>query len=364
MVEFDQTQPLRPEPEVVRFHGSGSEYFQIWIVNLLLSILTLGIYSAWAKVRRLQYFYRCTELAGASFEYHGKPLTILKGRIVGLLLLLLYRFGFKISTAVGVLSLLLLAALLPILLRNSLRFRLYNSSYRGLRFRFTGSAAGAYGVFLGGAVGSVLSLYLLLPLFHKLLKEYQHDNSWYGRTRFNFNASVGQFYSIYGRGVLMFLGLLVLLLLLAGGAAFMFHGLMPPRVAGAKPDLHAMLAMLPFLMFLTFVVYLPVVFFLAAYFGARLQSLIWTHTRLGEHRFEYCLSARRLLWIYVSNFVGVVLSLGFYSPWAMVRLARYRAESMTLIPATPLAGIVADEQEQVGAIGEETASVFDIDISF
>lgn len=38
-----------------RFIGTGTQYFGIWIVNLLLSILTLGIYSAWAKVRRQQF---------------------------------------------------------------------------------------------------------------------------------------------------------------------------------------------------------------------------------------------------------------------------------------------------------------------
>jgi len=45
-----------------RFHGSGSEYFRIWLVNSILSLLTLGVYSAWAKVRRKRYFYGNTRL--------------------------------------------------------------------------------------------------------------------------------------------------------------------------------------------------------------------------------------------------------------------------------------------------------------
>src|SRR5688572_25368406 len=57
-----------PAPQHAQFTGTGREYFQIWIVNLLLTIVTLGIYSAWAKVRRLQYFYRHTRLAGAGFD--------------------------------------------------------------------------------------------------------------------------------------------------------------------------------------------------------------------------------------------------------------------------------------------------------
>ena len=73
------------EPQRAQFTGDGREYFQIWIVNLLLTVATLGVYSAWAKVRRLQYFHRHTRLAGAGFDYHGRPIAILKGRIVGLI---------------------------------------------------------------------------------------------------------------------------------------------------------------------------------------------------------------------------------------------------------------------------------------
>src|SRR5262245_10194931 len=75
----------RPTIHRFEFTGTGAEYFRIWIVNLLLTILTLGIFSAWAKVRRLRYFYGSTQLAGSSFEYHGEPLKILKGRLIALL---------------------------------------------------------------------------------------------------------------------------------------------------------------------------------------------------------------------------------------------------------------------------------------
>lgn len=75
-----------PQPATTRipfeFTGSGAEYFRIWVVNLLLSIVTLGVYSAWAKVRRKQYFYGNTVVGDASFDYLGDPLKILKGRLI------------------------------------------------------------------------------------------------------------------------------------------------------------------------------------------------------------------------------------------------------------------------------------------
>jgi uncharacterized membrane protein YjgN (DUF898 family) len=112
------------------------------------------------------------------------------------------------------------------------------------------------------------------------------------------------------------------------------------------------------------VFYAAVLLFLVPYFTARLQNLIWNHTRLGEHRFEYRLSALRLSGLFLGNLLGMICTLGLFWPWAMVRLARYRAECMTLLPASPLDAFVADQAEETGAAGEEFASVFDIDISF
>jgi hypothetical protein len=48
----------------------------------MLSIVTLGVYAAWAKVRTRQYFYANTRLGGHAFEYHGNPISILKGNLV------------------------------------------------------------------------------------------------------------------------------------------------------------------------------------------------------------------------------------------------------------------------------------------
>src|ERR1700761_2385520 len=79
------------------FQGSGGEYFKIWIVNLALSIITLGIFSAWAKVRTRRYFLGNTVLAGHSFDYHGQPLRILLGRIIALVLL----GGYSLSVNFG-----------------------------------------------------------------------------------------------------------------------------------------------------------------------------------------------------------------------------------------------------------------------
>jgi uncharacterized membrane protein YjgN (DUF898 family) len=79
------------------FRGSGGEYFRIWIVNLALTIVTLGIFSAWAKVRSRRYFYGNTFVADHAFDYHASPVRILIGRAIALVLLLAYTLTAPIS---------------------------------------------------------------------------------------------------------------------------------------------------------------------------------------------------------------------------------------------------------------------------
>ena len=85
----------------MRFEGSGGEYFKIWIVNLALSIVTLGIFSAWAKVRSKRYFYGNTYLGEHNFDYHAEPLRILLGRAVAVVVLLIYSLASTFFPLVG-----------------------------------------------------------------------------------------------------------------------------------------------------------------------------------------------------------------------------------------------------------------------
>src|SRR4051794_13663546 len=68
------------------FTGRASAYFRIWIVSLALSVVTLGVYSAWGKVRKKRYLYDHMRADGSGFEFRGSPLAILRGRAIALLL--------------------------------------------------------------------------------------------------------------------------------------------------------------------------------------------------------------------------------------------------------------------------------------
>jgi uncharacterized membrane protein YjgN (DUF898 family) len=349
--------PASHPPEQLHFTGSGGEYFGIWIVNLLLTIVTLGIYSAWAKVRRLKYFYRHTEIAGSSFDFHGSPVRILIGRAIALLMLFAYNYSVRLQSRLTLVILVVLAVVMPWLLRNSLRFRLYNTSWRGTRFHFRGTTAGAYRVFLLNGFLTLITLYLMAPFTHQRLKAYQHDNTWFGRTQCSFHARVGQFYLIY---------LLVLLTLVVFGLMFAFSGIGGAFAALSQAGKHGG-RVNPAELFRALAIFYGAAIVLGVSIGpafhALITNLIWNNTRLGEHRIECNMSPLTLIWITVSNFVLVLLTLGLFIPWAMVRLTKFQLESVRLLPAGDLQEFVAAEPERLGAVGEEAATAFDFDIS-
>ena len=346
--------PMHTPQQRFHFSGTGSAYFRIWIVNLVLTILSLGIYSAWAKVRRMQYFYRNTSLNESSFDYHGTPVAILKGRVIGIGLFAAYYTALKFMPLLGLAVGVVIALFMPLLLIASFRFRLYNSSYRGLRFGFTGSIKSAYITFLLLPLGTLFTLYLLAPFTHQRIKSYQHGNSRFGQTPFSFDAEVGGFYKIYFFALIQFFLIIVLLALVAYGV---LQGSMA-NMANLSKEAFVGLAVAAYLLLIV------ATLLIVPYFISRIQNLSWNHTALAGHRFSSTLSARGVAWIMFSNLILIVVSLGLFKPFADIRMARYRIEHMALLPMGDIEEFIASEQQQIGATGTETAEVFDVDIGF
>src|SRR4051812_35178889 len=146
---FEAAEDPSPSSQRFEFSATGGEYFRIWIVNLLLTILTLGIYSAWAKVRKLRYFYGSTKLAGSSFEYHGKPIQILKGRMIASVFIVPYLVLHSLKPLYAIPFIVLFVLATPFLVVKSRRFQSRMTSWRNIRFGFIGTYGEAAKVYLG-----------------------------------------------------------------------------------------------------------------------------------------------------------------------------------------------------------------------
>ncbi len=75
-----RVEDVSPHGRHLEFTGTGAEYFRLWVVNAALTLLTLGIYSAWAKVRKVGYFARNTRAFGDPLHFTANPWAILRGR--------------------------------------------------------------------------------------------------------------------------------------------------------------------------------------------------------------------------------------------------------------------------------------------
>ncbi len=347
--------------EGLSFTGDGGEYFRIWVVNLVLSVVTLGIYSAWAKVRRLRYFYNHTQLAGSSFDYHGDPIAILKGRLLAAALIAALYFS-----GAGVFLVFLLATLvaLPWLIRSAMRFRLRNSSWRSVRFSFHGRLGAAYFIFLllfplAAVIG------LLWPSFRREFKAWQVGNSRFGRSNFAFSATTGDFWGVAFKIGLMAVPAFVLLGVVAVGIEPLVATVLGAAGDLVPPELLVKENLATLTLFAGFAMFFP---FLLGVQQALTQNLAWNHTTLGPHRFASRLGILRMVGLHVTNTVLIILTLGLFTPWAKVRVARERIGALELLPAESLDEFVGEQSAAEAAGGDEIADslddVLDLDLSW
>src|SRR5215467_5894425 len=166
----------------IEFTASTGEYFRIWIVNLALTVLTLGIYSAWAKVRKRRYFYGHTRIDGEGFEYRANPIAILKGRLIAVALFAaFYAVSHYAPLWIFPLYLLLLIAG-PWLVVRSLAFNAYNTAWRNVRLSFSGTYKQCVKLVLGYALLSIVTLGLAYPFMRRRLMEFAVLHHSYGTT--------------------------------------------------------------------------------------------------------------------------------------------------------------------------------------
>jgi uncharacterized membrane protein YjgN (DUF898 family) len=340
---------MTAEERVVRpeFTGSAAEYFRIWIVNLFFTMITLGIYSPWAKVRKKRYFYGSTRLDGDTFDYFGSPKQILKGRIVAFVIFVTYAFCAELLPgsqyafwAIGFL-------VFPWLVVRALGFNARNSAWRGLRFGFEATAKQAAGIYMLRFLAVILTAGIAWPWFVARQKEFVVSHHAFGMTQLRCELSVRAFFGIYFRG-----GLIVLAVVVPLGAAFFF--------TMSKMRLGGELFWLPITLFTVGIYASYAVAY--AYVQARTTNLIWNGTTGAGVRFSSSLGAMKLAKIYVGNIVAAAASLGLLIPWGAVRALRYRLECFQMIVEEELTREANPALAQVGATGQELGDFFNMDI--
>ncbi|OPY01831.1 MAG: Inner membrane protein YjgN [Syntrophorhabdus sp. PtaB.Bin047] len=336
-----------------RFTGTAGEYFRIWIVNLFLTVITLGVYAAWAKVRTRRYIWANIDLAGHPFTFHGRPVAILRGNLIIAGLFIAYIAVDRFEPTVAGTLVIVFTFVFPFLVCKSLRFNAHNTSYRNIRFHFQGTLRESYETYLLFAGIVPFTLFIFFPAWQFYKKRFFLGNLAYGTTGSSFSGRKGPFYKAYFLavvlGVLVFIGLSSL-------AAFGAHRL------SAGPAVEWGPLKVLYSLFFTYILGATIVYSLHALVYSMTMNHCWARTRLGEVRFVSTLKARKLLFMRITNMAAIFCSLGLLIPWAKIRRTRYILENLAVVTACGLDRFAASDASETTAVGDAATDFVGIEI--
>jgi uncharacterized membrane protein YjgN (DUF898 family) len=271
-------------------------------------------------------------------------------------------------------------------LKSSMQFRLANTSWRGLRFRFKGSLGGAYramlplfvpGLVIVAALAAVdnpekpptwyvmvvgvvvLGMLVVGPWLWWNLKKYQHDHYALGGQQTRLDAGVGSFYTVFLKtfGVSLLAWLAIVVVIASVAVLGVIGGSLIGGEGGNKL-VAFMIGMLAFVIGMLAVQLLP-----RPYFTSRMQNLLWSRTASETLQFGSTLRFWPLFGLTVKNWLLIVLTLGLYWPFAAVAMARMRLEAVEVIASEDPDGLVQLAQGPEGeAAGDAAGDLFGLDI--
>ena len=310
--------PIPSAHHRLAFHGTGGTLFGLHVVNVLLTLVTLGIYYFWGKTRIRRYVFGQSEFDGDRFAYHGTARELVLGFakafvvfFVPIVLLTVVRDVLDVAATIkGAAALgisLLFLMFIPVAMVGARRYRLSRTSWRGIRFSFRGPAVEFVKIFIKGSFLVGLTFGLYYPFFVTRRQAFLISNSYFGNERFDFA----------GRGRDLF-----------------------------GPYVLAMLLTVPTFGLCWF------------WFAAHKRRFFWGHTAFGAARFSSSVTGGAVLGLWLVNAVLLVVTLGLAWPWVRVRNIRFAFRYLDLHGPLDLERI-HQQAQYASATGEGLAGFLD-----
>ncbi len=379
----------------VKFHGTGREYFSIWLTNILPTIITFGIYSAWATVRRRCYFYGNLEIAGDRFNYHGKAINILLRRIAVIVGLCIVFITMHYSESMGVLLYIFFIALIPFMIVRSWRYNALMSSFRGIHFNFHVSLGAAYwALLIAPVLLTVAFCIIIIPLFaagqffeksfavitpnlllvlmasaivsgvvSAMWNSLCVNNMAFGNVKFSATLSKKKFINLALISHLFFIpGIILVLALAACFFSTITHSVL---FYFSNADAVNLINILYLSLILPSCLIIAVSGLLVGvHFSVVTRNYTYNQTFLGKGiKFKSVMRAGYYIRLLLGYGLLIVFTLGLAIPFARVRLFRYLAESTFLEGDLTLAQLKDHNEDAEVAVAEGFTSILDIDIT-
>lgn len=345
------------------FWGQGQTLFGIFIVNTLYTLLTLGIYSFWGRVRIRQYLSSQTSLAKIRFSYHGTGMELLKGSLKALVIFgIPYIFLSFVpiiweqipSWIPNALAGLMVIFFIPVAVVGAQRYRLSRTAFGAIRFSFRGQVKTYRKIWFTGTFLTFMTAGVYYPFFENTRREFLTSRTYLGNRHFSYGGAGMDLLKIYGKAlVLIAVTALVTSLSLIGFSGIDFG-----------PDFQSSLTVWlleenqkPWLLTSLFI-NVAAVMWAWFYLQAAKQRYFWNHSTFGNAPFQFRASTWNLIELRVTNFLMLVLTFGLAWSWVQVRNLQFLYYHLEL--SGPL-DIHQIEQEALDAspTGEELAGYFD-----
>jgi uncharacterized membrane protein YjgN (DUF898 family) len=304
-----------------QFHGEGTDLFKIYIVNAILTLLTLGIYYPWAKASLKQYLYKETEFSGSRFQFHGTGKEMFMGMIKSFIIIVAILatgavLGYFVNPFVGLLVVyLILIAIIPFAIVSGLKYNLSRSSWRGIHFGYRGTAGDMAKEFYLGIFLTIITLGIYSAWYTVNLQKEIMSNSKFGDVEFEFTGN--------------------------GGDLFM------KMLVG----------------------YIATVFTLGIYsfwLRADIYNYFNYHTNIkhndSESRLDSTITGGGLFGLEIVNLLLIIVTLGIATPWVIVRSLKYVQDNLSVIGALDLASIKQTEMSYNDATGESLLDDLEISV--
>lgn len=385
----------------IKFTAKGNDYFKIWITNLALTIITLGIYYPWAKARQQRYFWAHTVVGDHALGFHGRAQSMFKGYAIAAFLSALYYGLSKISPEYGSAMLIILAIIYPVLFRASLRFLLLNTSWRGLRFKFKATVKQSYQYLSSSIVVSCLitliplvlvyvygelfdtvnndinwksytpalvsTLLLVIfgvPIAYFYIKKFQRDFYSFANIQTRLNANSWGFFKILIKTILFSIFISIIIGVI-GAILGLFFGIFSSIFANPYLKSTSFDIFIYLLIFSVFFIYFLYFIVVNSYFNSRIFNFFWGNIVSSNLTMNADLKLKPLIFLNSKNWILILLSLGLYYPFAKVASTRMQLESLSIQTSLDFDQLVSDASiENENNLGQAMTDLFDFDFGF
>lgn len=314
----------KPERHHFSYHGVGSDLAIVMLKNIILTIITFGIYSPWARTNTRRFFWSNTAFKGDRFTYTGTGKELFKGWIKVFGIFFLFAIGVQIlmlflpksfKPAAGLFMLPIYIYIFSIAIYSGLRYRALRTLWRQIRFNVVRNKELVREftlLFAKGSIFSGLTFGIYLPYFTNQKHHFLFNKISYGGIPFSYDGEDKEYFMICIKGF--------------------------------------------FLSLITLGIYTP--WFFLNRFEYRLS-----HTHIGNNSFHIALKGEKFLVYGLVSYFGTLLSFGLALPWIINWGLSLVFDNTYLEGPLDLSG-VKNEAGDESATGEDLVSAYDLDLGF